>query len=293
MAQTGFVAVDWGTSSRRVYVIEGETVVAEEREDSGVTRFARDELPAEVVALRSRFGGRPLLLCGMIGSNRGWVEAPYVRCPATLDDVRHGVVRPEEGVFIVPGLAYDDGARSDVMRGEEVPLFGALARGFVERDALLCHPGTHNKWAVLEQGKLTTFQTVMTGELFELLRKHSLLSELMQGHPTPGAAFRRGVVHALTSTDLPASLFGARADHLLAQREDDPASYVSGLLIGTDIAIGLNDARQHHEPIAIMARTDLALLYQAALTVAGRKGNMIDSDASFIVGACLLAGELI
>ncbi|MBB6124198.1 2-dehydro-3-deoxygalactonokinase [Sphingobium subterraneum] len=293
MAQKSFVAVDWGTSSRRIYVIEGGTVVADEQEDCGVTRFARDDFPAEIAALRRRFDGRPLLLCGMIGSNRGWVEAPYVPCPASLDDVRSGAIEPDDGVFIIPGVAYDDGTRCDVMRGEEVPLFGSVARGLVDPDALLCHPGTHNKWVELERGRVAAFRTVMTGELFALLRQHSILGELLQGDPQPGAAFRRGVDHALKHADLPAALFGARADHLLARREDDPASYVSGLLIGTDIAIGLDNAVEHRGPVAIMARRDLALLYQAALDVAGREGTLIDSDESFVAGVGLLAGELL
>lgn len=293
MAQKNFVAVDWGTSSRRIYVIDGGTVVDEEQEDAGVTRFDRADLPAEIEALRRRFADMPLLLCGMIGSNRGWVEAPYVRCPATIDDVRAGVIQPEENVFVVPGLAMDDGTRCDVMRGEEVPLFGAVASGWVDPDALLCHPGTHNKWVVLQQGRLTEFRTVMTGELFALLRGHSILGALLQEEPTPDAAFRRGVEHAIGHNDLPAALFGARADHLLAQREDDPASYVSGLLIGTDVAIGLADTGAQRGPVAIMARSDLARLYQVALDVAGREGRIVDSDASFVAGACLLAGELL
>ena len=105
----------------------------------------------------------------MIGSNRGWKEAPYVPCPAGLDDLVGKLVWAGDREAIVPGVSYIGNGRADVMRGEEVQLLGAVAAGLVDSDGLVCHPGTHNKWTSLHQSKIHNFRTVMTGELFSLL----------------------------------------------------------------------------------------------------------------------------
>jgi len=126
------------------------------------------------------------------------------------------------------------------MRGEETQLLGAVAAHLVAPDALVCHPGTHNKWAMLRGGKIHNFGTIMTGELFSLLKEHSILGELLQGPVDVNDAFKRGVRHALERETLPAALFGVRAGVLLGQaKKEDAPSYTSGLLIGADVRIGL------------------------------------------------------
>src|SRR3954464_12235618 len=117
----------------------------------------------------------------MVGSNRGWIEAPYVPCPASLDDLARRLTYPSEREAIVPGVKDDSNGRADVMRGEEVQLLGAVVTGDVDQDALVCHPGTHNKWVVVRNGKIESFRTIMTGELFSLLKAHGVLSDLLTG----------------------------------------------------------------------------------------------------------------
>ena len=153
----GFIAVDWGTTNRRVFRIEDGIVVATERDDRGAASVAAGEYEVEVAGIRKRFGDVPMLLAGMVGSNIGWRSVPYVDAPAGLSDIAAALDRIDDRTAIVPGLSYRDGPHADVMRGEEVQLLGAVAAGLVPTDALLCQPGTHCKWATVEKGAITRF----------------------------------------------------------------------------------------------------------------------------------------
>jgi 2-dehydro-3-deoxygalactonokinase len=280
----GFIAVDWGTTNRRAYRIDAEGRTADEFEDSkGALSVPKGEFPAAVSEIRDRLGDLPLLLAGMAGSNRGWIDAPYVPCPAGIDDLVKNLVWAGEREAIVPGVSYIGQGRADVMRGEEVQLLGGVADGLVNSEGFVCHPGTHNKWALLRHGKIQIFGTVMTGELFNLLKEHSILADLLQGPVEPNEAFKRGVRHALEREMLPAELFGVRAGVLLGQTsKDDAPSYTSGLLIGTDVRIGL--AWPASARIGVMGRPELTRLYAAAITEAGREPIELDGEHCFIAG---------
>ena len=179
----GFIAADWGTTNRRAYLIDAfGKCIDEFEDDKGILSVQSGGFPDAVRGIRDRLGDHPLLLAGMVGSNRGWIEVPYVRCPAGLADLALALVWPDEGrTAIVPGVSFADADEADVMRGEEVQLLGAHTAGMVPADALVCHPGTHNKWARLVGGRIERFTTVMTGELFNLLRDRSILADLLSG----------------------------------------------------------------------------------------------------------------
>lgn len=291
----GLIAVDWGTTNRRGYRLDADGRLVDETEDDmGILSVPAGGFPVAVSELRERLGDLPMLLAGMVGSNRGWIEAPYVPCPAGSGEVAaHIVWAEEERTAIVPGLSYLDDRRADVMRGEEVQMFGALAAGTIAADSLVCHPGTHNKWVTLEGKRVTRFRTVMTGELFSLLKEHSILSDLLQASEVAaGAAFEAGVLHGLSDEDVTAELFSVRARVLLGQAQrGDAASYTSGLLIGTDIRTGLRQAPDGRE-IAVMGRPELTSLYAAALGCAGYAAREVDGEDSFLAGARALAEAL-
>jgi 2-dehydro-3-deoxygalactonokinase len=289
----GLIAVDWGTTNRRAYLLdEGGRLVDEMEDEEGILSVAVGDFPAAVAAVRERLGDRPMLLAGMVGSNRGWIEAPYVPCPAGCDELGAHIVWAEEGrTAIVPGLSYLNDRRADVMRGEEVQMFGAVAAGLIAADALVCHPGTHNKWVTLEGGRVTRFRTVMTGELFSLLKARSILADLLQPEVAQGEAFEAGVLHGLSDEDLTAELFSVRARVLLGRAErEDAASYTSGLLIGTDLRTGLRHAQEGE--IVVMGRPELTALYAAALQTAGWATREVDGEQAFLAGARRLAGAL-
>jgi 2-dehydro-3-deoxygalactonokinase len=280
----GFIAVDWGTTNRRAYSIDSSGKRLDEFEDNrGVLSVPEGGFPAAVAEIRQKLGDKPLLLAGMVGSNRGWKEARYVPCPARIDDLARELVWAGEREAIVPGVSYIGQGRADVMRGEEVQLLGAVAARLVANDSLVCHPGTHNKWALLRQGVLQSFGTVMTGELFSLLKQHSILADLLGGPVEANDAFIRGVRFGLDNEMLPAALFGVRAGVLLGQmKKEDAPSYVSGLLIGTDVRIGLTWPVSVRIPI--MGRKELTRLYAAAVAEAGREPLELDGEQCFLAG---------
>ena len=282
----GFIAVDWGTTNRRAYLMDGRGKCVDEFEDDkGILSVPKGGFGKAVAEIRERLGDRPLLLAGMVGSNRGWIEAPYVPCPAGIEDLAENLVWPEEGrTAIVPGVSFVDPDEADVMRGEEVQLLGAFAAGMVPAHALVCHPGTHNKWARLDDGRITRFRTVMTGELFNLLREHSILADLLSGPAENDDAFARGVARGLEEGCLTAELFKIRARVLLGQADAaDAASYGSGLLIGTDVRAGLQEGRDRE--IVVMGRPELMRLYEEALKIAGRQCRQVDGEEAFLAGA--------
>jgi 2-dehydro-3-deoxygalactonokinase len=288
-AQT-FIAVDWGTTNRRAWRIAGG-VVAQEFEDSrGVLSVDKAAFPAAVAEIRERLGDHPLLMAGMVGSNRGWVEAPYVPCPAGLADIAGALCWAEpERTAIVPGLSSDN--PPDVMRGEEAQVVGAIAAGLVPADALICHPGTHNKWVIVAGGRVARFRTVMTGELFSLLGKHSILSDLLGGDIEPGEAFRAGAARGLAGDALGAELFSVRASVLLGKsRKQDAADFTSGLLIGADIAFGLQQGAG--DVVFVMGSPTLTRLYAAAIDAAGRRATEIDGETAFLAGINAIAGQI-
>lgn len=290
----GFIAVDWGTTNRRAYRLDGSGKLGDEMEDDkGILAVPASGFPAAVAEIRERLGDLPLLLAGMVGSNRGWIEAPYVPCPASSDELAAHIIWAEEGrTAIVPGLSFLNDRRADVMRGEEVQMFGALAAGMVGADGLVCHPGTHNKWVTLEGGRVTRFRTVMTGELFSLLKGYSILSDLLQAtEVTAGAAFEAGVLHGLSDEDVTAELFSVRARVLLGESpREDAASYTSGLLIGADVRTGLRHAAESE--IVVMGRPELTGLYAAALKAAGWDTREVDGEEAFLAGSLTLAEAL-
>ena len=274
------IALDWGTTNRRAYLLDGAGQVLDTmRDDRGIKTMPRSEYEAEIAGLRQRYGDLPVVLAGMVGSARGWIEVPYLPCPAGLEELGAALRWVEPGrTAIVPGLADPDG---DVMRGEEVQLLGAAAAGLTPGDALLCQPGTHCKWARLERGRIGHFATAMTGELFALLKSHSLLAEFLTGAVADDEAFRAGVRQGLAGR-LPRDLFRVRAAALLGHRTvADSASFTSGLLIGHDVGgAGLMD----DENVYILADPHLGNLYASAVGIAGGVPAIVDSQAAFVSG---------
>lgn len=288
----GFIAVDWGTTNRRAYRLDGSGQCVEEFEDDkGVLTVPGGGFPAAIAEIRERLGDHPLLLAGMIGSNRGWQDAGYVPAPAGIDDLVGALVWPGEREAIVPGVSYLDNDRADVMRGEEVQLLGGVAAGLIDPDGIACHPGTHNKWATLRGSKINAFRTVMTGELFSLLKEHSILSDLLQGEVEPNDVFKEAARYAIYNEGLPADLFGVRARVLLGQaKKEDAAAYASGLLIGADVRIGLS--LPTGAQVTAVGRPDLTRLYAAAIGEASRDAVELDGEQCFLAGVQEIAKRI-
>ncbi len=281
--ERAFLAIDWGTTNRRVFHIDpGGQVLATARDGDGMIAMRGRSYPDSIAALRARFGDLPVLAAGMVGANGGWRDAGYVAVPGGFAELAARVLPVDDRVWIVPGLAMRDGDRPDVMRGEEVQLLGAAASGLTPRQALLCQPGTHCKWARVEAGRIADFTTAMTGEVFALLKGGGLLATELEAPVTDGDAFREGVADARDG-DLLARLFGIRAAAVLGLRaRADAASYASGLLIGSDVAARLREADDAR--VFILSDPALGGLYATAIAAHGREAAVVDSHAAFVAG---------
>jgi 2-dehydro-3-deoxygalactonokinase len=289
----GFIAVDWGTTNRRAYRIDPQGECTASFEDGlGMLSVAPGGFPAAAQAIRERLGDEPLLLAGMVGSARGWVEAPYVPCPAGLNELGAHLVWVEPGrIAIVPGMSILEAGHADVMRGEEIQMVGALAAGLIPPTAFVCHPGTHNKWVTLEESRIASFRTVMTGEMFNHLRERGTLADMISGEVAVDDAFRDGVARGLDGTALTAELFSVRARVLLGDLpRAEAASFTSGLLIGADLGVGIGLSRGNE--MIRLGRPELTRLYAAGAAVAGHAAREIDGETAFLAGALALARTL-
>lgn len=279
-----YIAIDWGTTNRRIYVLTADGAVLDTvRDDRGVLAMAPGDYPNEIAAIRVRFGALPIIAAGMVGSTRGWREAAYVPAPADLPTLAGAAMRvPELDVTIVPGVSLLTDTRADVMRGEEVQVLGAVAAGLAPADALFAQPGTHNKWVRVTGGRITDFATTMTGELFALVKGHGILAGMLDGPVADGPAFRDGLSRGAGACDLTAALFGVRASVLLGRiAADDAASYASGLLIGSDIGAVPDMAGQ---TVHLLSSGLLADLYTIGIEARGGTVVALDSHAGFLAG---------
>lgn len=274
------IAVDWGTSSLRACLMAADgTVLDRSASGQGIMALDGAAFPDVLAAAAGRWvathGPLPVLLSGMVGSRQGWVEAPYARCPAGLDDLAAAladVPAPPPGfgrVAIVPGVLKDDDAAPDVIRGEEVEVLGALARLGLS-DGLFVLPGTHSKWVRVQGGRIATFTTYMTGEVFAALKGHTILGRLMTEGAFSPDGFRRGVEAAggMTGTagGLLGRLFSLRALGLTGRLADSAQSdMLSGLLIGAELI----DATRAGEPFILVANPALTERYAAAAGLLG------------------------
>ena len=271
-----FIAVDWGTSRRRALRIANGRVTARRVDDCGVRTIGSGGFPAEAAALRAELGDLPLLMAGMVGSTIGWALAPYVAAPASLADLHAALHRIDAATLIVPGVSQPDPA--DVMRGEELLVLGALAAWPLVGEARFCQPGTHCKWVTTHGDRITGLASAMTGELFALLRDHSLLAAELAGAAGDGAAFRDGVRRGAEG-GIGAALFSIRSRRLLGQPVDG-AAFASGVLIGEDVARHVGGA----EEILLLSQGPLADLYAAAFETLGARHRALDSEAALVAG---------
>ena len=284
----GLIALDWGTSSLRAWRLSAAGRVLKARtEDWGIMHLPEGGFEAAFAAITEgwRAPGVAALACGMVGSRQGWHEVAYLPTPAGLAEIA-GALRAfstasGQTLHLVPGLLDD---APDVMRGEETQAIGAAPR--LGDDALLVMPGTHCKWSRLQHGRVTSFRTMMTGELFALLRRHSILGRGDDGTKADAEArdlaFTRGVRDAQAQGGF-ARLFATRALSLTGGLAPGcAADYLSGVLIGEELRLAT---------AALSASTRVALAGEAALCDRyARAFAALDLAAPERIGDTALAG---
>ena len=279
------IGIDWGTTVLRAYrLAEDGAVLARRETPRGILGIEPGGFPDALRATVGDWiaeGAAPVLVCGMAGSRQGWLEAPYLPCPASLDSLAAAVVDvPFEGarVRIVPGLTCRDRhGVPEVMRGEETQMLGA-ALG--TEAATICLPGSHSKWANLAGGAVTGFTTHLSGEAYAALSRHTILARMLDADaPHHAVGFARGVARARQGGGLLHHLFGLRAASLFDEiGEAEAASYLSGLLIGHEVAAALEDGVA--PPVILIGAERLTSRYGAALDAFGIPHRVAEADAA-------------
>jgi 2-dehydro-3-deoxygalactonokinase len=298
-----FIAGDWGTSNLRLALCDDDGHALEARKGPGAAeargKFA-EIFDAQVIDWRRAHGELPAVLSGMVGSTFGWMEAPYLPCPADLYELAENPLAARNGVFIVPGMRCSNPLGApDVMRGEETQLLGARQMGTLldVGKQLVCMPGTHTKWVSLHNGVVQEFLTAPTGELFAMLCEHSVL---VRDKATPivhnAADFERGLTESARHPEVTLlhRLFQSRSLRLDKQlTAEGAASWVSGLLIGTDVggALSLFVGDGSQAPVFVIGAPQLTASYSLALARHGRKAECIDGDQAALSGLAYVYRE--
>ncbi len=296
------VGVDWGTSSFRAFLISADGEVLDSvSSPEGIMQVEGQTFEAVLDRLIGHWIADvdlPILASGMITSRNGWVETPYAGLPLGAEEHAKALVPHDASngarIYFVTGVATEHAGGPDVMRGEETQVIGASALGLSEGTFVM--PGTHSKWVRVVDGKIADFSTYMTGEMFAALKEHTILGTLMKDGAFVEKAFEMGVRSGLNKTsNLLHSLFHVRTLPLLGKiSKEATADYMSGLLIGTEIATATHELDEL-EAITIVGRDDLSERYELALRLAGfesrrspddivAKGHFLIARAAGLVG---------
>ena len=279
------IGIDWGTTSFRAFRIARDGSIRDRRSSPrGIltvpdARFG-DTLREEIGPWLA-LGEDRVLLSGMIGSRQGWKEAPYLPTPASPADVAAAltdVAFDWARVKLVPGLTATDSAGvAEVMRGEEIQIFGVPA--LMTHGGIACLPGTHSKWVRVENGRIVGFTTHMTGETYAALRGHTILGRTMRDGPANGPSFEAGIGRSANPGGLLHHIFGVRAQTLVgALAETDAAAYLSGILIGHEIRAAM--VRGTGAVVHLIGAPELTQLYATAIALCGGHAERHDGDVA-------------
>jgi 2-dehydro-3-deoxygalactonokinase len=296
MHATSFIGGDWGTSHLRLFLCDPEATVLDKSDGPGAAQV-QGHFAATFAKLtagwRNSHGAITSILCGMVGSNLGWTLARSLPCPVDPHQIAEGCIEVEERVHIVPGLSCTNRfGVTDFMRGEETQILGAVRRlpQLAVGKRMLCLPGTHTKWALLEDGSVREFFTAPTGELFAVLRDHSVLVRAAaQATQLDTKAFQA----ALKSlTDHPRAqllhrLFECRSRQLSGQfTASESAAFLSGLLVGSDVrgALELSADFEAAAPVCVVGSSGLNRLYREALEERGVDSIELDGSCAVVAG---------
>lgn len=300
MTQPAFIGGDWGTSRLRLFLCDADGAVLARADGPGAAE-AGDKAASILAGLTAAWAGAlPAILSGMVGSTIGWREAAYVACPVAPDAIAKAALRFESDgrrIAIIPGLSCRNASGLfDVMRGEETQLLGALRLKpkLAHGRQLFCLPGTHAKWVLVEDGTVIRFQSALSGELFALLNAHSVLARGAGPVDVNHSAFAEGVgvAQSQSQAGLLHLLFSTRSRQLAGEiAKEEAASYLSGLIIGEDVAAAMR-LFGSGGAVTLVCAPELAALYAKALAAHGLASNTIAGDDAALSGLAFLHAKL-
>jgi 2-dehydro-3-deoxygalactonokinase len=296
--QVEWIAVDWGTTNLRAWGIgTNGKVVCNPVSDQGMGVLDRDGFEPALLDLVSTLllpdRITPVVACGMVGSRQGWTEARYVTAPCAPPGYAQSVVAPTSdprlSVRILPGVKQTEPA--DVMRGEETQVAGFLQQ-HKDFNGVVCLPGTHTKWVHISSEKIISFQTFLTGELFSLLSKQSVLRHSISKTGWDESTFLTAVSEATSDiAAVPAEFFSIRAQSLIGELQPASArARLSGLLIGLELAA----ARPYWQNgnVVIIGEQYIAGLYKSALEAQGHQAVIANAADMTLSGLATAYNDL-
>lgn len=288
------LACDWGSTHLRAWALDGRgEVVAHAAFPFGVNVIPPGDAPRrfnDEVRPALAAEGLPALFCGAIGSNVGWRAVPYVDCPAGLADVAAGLVEVDARVWIAPGLRCQGPVGVDVLRGEETKALGwiGLDPSRAAGRHLVCEPGTHPKWLVIEDGHVAFFLSAFTGELYAVLSSASILRSDGEVHDL--AIFDAGLSAAGDGDALLNRIYTARSRVAGAgAAQATTGSYLSGVLIGAETAATPRLLGLEGEPVILLGEDPLRALYARALIRRNIETTLADGEATALAGLTAIA----
>ena len=295
-----FLSCDWGSSVFRLRLANLETaeVIAAETTGDGIiktfnswkeagdtdpeSRFAffmniiSQQVRALENILTASLSGVPLVISGMASSSIGMKTLPYRELPLELDGSNLMVDYSEQGdgpVLLISGLKTD----KDVIRGEETQLIGCFDDGgFTGGEQLYIFPGTHSKHILIKDEQAIGFRTYMTGEFFDLLSQHSILSATIEtDKELHTSSFHQGVQDAI-GTNLLHACFSVRTNGLFDKlSKTENYHYLSGLLIGSELQ-ELGDTK--YDRVCLCSGAGLKTHYETALHLLGLSSRLVVFD---------------
>jgi len=290
-----FVAGDWGTSNLRLFLCDADGVSLDMLTGPGAAAAA-GRFPQVLASMTARWnevhGELPAILCGMVGSSFGWVHTPYVPCPANPEQIAQACVTLQPGTLDVPGLSCINLFKApDFLRGEETQVLGALHLDERLRAGcrVICLPGTHTKWVVVQDGSVREFLTSPTGEIFAVLREHSVLIRGGTGSDTDMEAFQKGLerFHELPDTQVLHRLFESRSRQLSGELGPDAAAaHMSGMLVASDVhgALRALSGSLSTREVVLVGAPSLTRLYARACAQSGFATRSVDGTEASLQG---------
>lgn len=273
-----WIAVDWGTTHLRAWAMSKDNQVLDHLQSAqGMGGLAQNEFePALMTLIQdwlpqaaiNRELSFPVMACGMVGARQGWKEAPYRSVPCQALGNEYTTLTTKAGLTVSITAGLMQAAPADVMRGEETQIAGFL-QDYPDYSGSLCMPGSHTKWVMIQEGKIASFQTFMTGETFAALSSHTVLRHSVSGQfdidSRDEASFLSGITDSLADPSAFAGkLFSLRAEGLLNDMQPTQASArLSGLLIGLELAA--TKTYWENQPVGIIGTDRLSSLYSKAL----------------------------
>lgn len=292
------IGIDWGTTTFRAYLFDqSRECIGKVATAAGIMQENSPDfeaiLRAQVGDWLVRYPDIPIIASGMITSKQGWIETPYLSCPASLKDLSANLKkhRLKDGrkMHFVSGVCQLQ-PTANIMRGEETQMAGLASK----EPMLAILPGTHSKWIWMEEEYISRFSTFMTGELFTAITKHTILGRLMTEEQNP-ESFHLGVQEGFSTSPesggILSQLFSARAKPILdLMSPSSIKDYISGLLLGTEIKEAVSIGFQSGLQPLICGSSNLANLYHSALRICGFNPTVAEADTAS-TGLLRIAGE--